>query len=319
MYDQQGYYVSPPGRIGACQSLPRSRFFRRTLAHTVSCEGIGLHSGVPVTMHLRPGEPGQGILFHRTDGNNGNTVIPASYLHICSTNFATTLGVGEATVGTVEHLMAALFSCGIDDASIVLDGPEVPIMDGSAAHFIKLLHQAGLTSSSLPLDIISIKRKVSLSLNGKEAHAEPADTFSVRYIIDFPSTIIGHQDIAMEISEDTFARSIARARTFGFLSQADKLRQNGLIRGASEDNAIVIGDNKVLNPDGLRYHDEFVRHKLLDMVGDLALAQAPLLGRFYCSCGGHELTQKLLDAIFSDPRNYERSSAISGHTSDDNV
>jgi UDP-3-O-[3-hydroxymyristoyl] N-acetylglucosamine deacetylase len=246
---------------------------QRTLRRQISCAGIGLHSGHKVTLTLRPAPPDTGIVFRRTDVG---VEIPATVKHVSAVHYATVLGKNGATVETVEHLLAALVSVGVDNAVVELTHNEVPIMDGSAAPFLFLLHEAGIKRLSAPRRYLKILRPLQITQSDKRIAIYPSDHFKVSYTISFDHPMLRHQSRTERITEQSFAESIASARTFGFLKDVELLRQNGLALGGSLENAIVIGDAGVLN--ALRFEDEFVRHKILDVVGDLALVGAPIIG-----------------------------------------
>ena len=274
---------------------------RTTLMGPAVCAGIGLHSGARVRMVMRPGRPGTGILFERSDLELENRQIPALYNLVQSTDLGTTL-VNEdgASVATVEHLMAALAGLGIDDVHIELDGPEIPAMDGSSAPFVELILHAGLRTSPAPRRAIQVLKPVSVTDGGREAVFMPALKPAIDVEIDFADAAIGRQSFAFEINRESFCELVAPARTFGFRRDLDMLLKNGLARGGSMDNAIVVDEGKVTNPGGLRFADEFVRHKALDALGDLYLAGAPILGLYRASRPGHRLNSLALQALLAD-------------------
>jgi UDP-3-O-[3-hydroxymyristoyl] N-acetylglucosamine deacetylase len=259
--------------------------YRRTLRQEVACTGIGLHSGRPVRLRLRPAPAEHGIRFLRTDVG---VTIPATLAQIGAQDHATTLRQDGVSIGTVEHLLAALCGLGVDDALIEVDGPEVPVLDGSAAPFVILLHEAGLRPLAVPRLYLKVLKTVEAVHGAKSARLVPCDHFEVRYAIGFDHPLLRHQALALRLSGRAFADSIAPARTFGFLREVEMLRKSGLALGGSLENAVVIGETGVLN-NKLRFEDEFVRHKILDAVGDLALLGRPLLGRLEANKAGHEL------------------------------
>ena len=259
---------------------------QRTLKRATTCAGIGLHSGRKVTLSLKPAAAGSGIRFRRTD--LGGLEIPARATHVGAVAYATQLRAGEATVETVEHLLAALAASRIDNAIIELNSREVPIMDGSSAPFIYLIQEAGVRVLSEPRRYLKLTRPVSLTSGDKQIALYPADELKVTYTIGFDHPLLRHQTRVMTITEDSFAEDIAPARTFTFLKEVEMLRQNGLALGGSLDNAVVIGDTGVLN-SSLRFEDEFVRHKILDLVGDLALVGHPIVAHAVVHRGGHAL------------------------------
>ncbi len=276
---------------------------QKTLKTAVRCSGIGLHSGQPVHMTLAPGEVNSGIVFIRGDAPSGHRVIPAAWDRVRDTNHCTVISNAHGvSVGTIEHLMAALYGCGIDNASIILDGPEVPVMDGSAEPFVFLIECAGTTTQAAARRAIRVLKQVEVSDSGRGASASlsPGAGVSFSFELDFAAQGVAPQEGYIRLANGAFKSDLARARTFGFLAEVEHLRAHGLARGGSLDNAVVIGDGIVLNQDGLRYDDEFVRHKILDSVGDLYLAGAPILGHFHGCRSGHTLNNRLLRALFAD-------------------
>jgi UDP-3-O-[3-hydroxymyristoyl] N-acetylglucosamine deacetylase len=259
---------------------------QRTLRRSISCTGIGLHSGNKVTLSLKPAPADFGIRFRRTD--LGGIEIPATVQHLAGINYATGLSHDAATVETVEHLLSALVSLGVDNVVVELSQPEVPIMDGSAAPFVYLINEAGVKRLAPPRRYLKVVRPISLSRGDKRIAIYPSEHFKVTYSIAFDHPLLRHQSRTMRISEDSFVEDIAPARTFGFLKEVEMLRQQGLALGGSLENAIVIGDTGVLN-NALRFDDEFVRHKILDVIGDLALIGHPLIGHVVAHRGGHAL------------------------------
>lgn len=281
---------------------------QRTLHEKISCQGIGLHSGLPIRMELLPAPEHSGIVFVRTD-MPGDPEIRASIEHVADTTLATSLAVqtphGTASVSTVEHLLSALGGLGIDNARILLNGPEVPILDGSAAPFVKLLLHAGIESQRSKKKFIFIKREVQQHQDDKSARITPNRKLSITCSLDFDHPLIAPTPYTFDWSEAGFCREIARARTFGFLQDVEALQKRGLARGGSLENALVIDEYRVLNPEGLRFPDEFVRHKVLDAIGDLMLFGMPVVGRVHLHRSGHGLHTQLVQAVLSDPRNYE--------------
>ncbi len=259
---------------------------QRTLKRSLSCAGIGLHSGRKVTLSLKPAPAGTGIRFRRTD--LGGVEIPARVSHVGAVAYATQLKLGEARVETVEHLLAALASARIDNAVIELNTPEVPIMDGSSAPFIYLIQEAGVRTLAEPRKYLKVTRPVTLTRGDKQIALFPSDHFKVSYTIGFDHPLLRHQTRTIVLTEDSFIEDIAPARTFTFLKEVEMLRQNGLALGGSLDNAIVISDTGVLN-SSLRFEDEFVRHKILDLVGDFALVGHPVIAHAVVHRGGHAL------------------------------
>jgi UDP-3-O-[3-hydroxymyristoyl] N-acetylglucosamine deacetylase len=280
---------------GACQS---------TLKTSIDCVGIGLHSGRRVQMALRPAAANHGIVFRRTDLGRD---IPARFDLVADTRLATVLGDPadpSVRVGTVEHLMAALSGCGIDNVLIEVDGPEVPVLDGSAAHLVFLIDCAGIETQEAPRRTIEVRRPVRVSDRNAFAELRPArpsrDGLHLAMSIVFSAPAIGRQELSVQLTPESFRRELSRARTFALAEDIDRLRAAGMAQGGSLDNAVVVDAARVLNPGGLRMEDEFVRHKLLDAVGDLALAGAPLRGSFAAHRSGHGLNNRLLRALLAD-------------------
>ena len=277
---------------------------QRTLLRSVNCKGVGLHSGRDLSLTLKPAMAGTGIVFRRVD-LAGSPEIPARWDHVVDATMCTTLGAENGVrVGTVEHLMAAFSGCHVDNAIVEVDGPEIPVMDGSAAPFVFLIDCAGTIEQEAPRTVIEILKPVKVEHNGKIAELLPSDTFTVAFEIDFASGAIAHQAIELELVNGTFNKEVARARTFGFAEEVEKMRAAGLALGGSLDNAVVVEGDKVLNADGLRYEDEFVRHKVLDAVGDLKLAGGEIQGAYRGARAGHQMTNLLLRALFADPSAY---------------
>ncbi len=281
---------------------------QKTLIRPVNCVGVALHSGAAVSMTLTPGEKDSGILIRRTDLADGKNLIAARWDQVVGTSMCTTLGnEHDATIGTVEHLMAALYGCGVDNAVIEVDGPEIPIMDGSAQPFVFLIECAGLTEQDAPLRAIEVLKAVCIEDGACRAELRPAKRPSFTFEIDFASAAVARQNISVTMINGTFKKEIARARTFGFAEDVEKLRAAGLARGGSLDNAVVVSGDEILNEDGLRYDDEFVRHKVLDAVGDLYLAGGPIRGEFHGRCSGHGINNRLVRALFADPEAWRLS------------
>ena len=274
---------------------------QHTLKASIGCVGVGLHSGQRVTLTLHPAGVDHGIVFRRTDLG---VDIPARFDHVVETRLATVLGEpGGASIGTVEHVVAALAGCGIDNALVELDGPEPPILDGSAAPFVFLLECAGRTEQSASRAMIEVRRTVRVSDGDAFVELRPdpgSDGLEMALSIDFTAVAIGRQALSLRLSPESFRNELARARTFAMAEEIEQLRAAGLAQGGSLENAVVVEQARVLNPAGLRMPDEFARHKLLDAVGDLALAGAPLCGRFVAHRSGHTLNNRLLRALFAD-------------------
>lgn len=278
---------------------------RRTLKAEISAVGRGLHSGTDVTMALKPAALGTGIVFRRTDLG---LEIPARFDHVADTRLCTLIAAGAASVGTIEHLMAAILAAGIDDAVVEVDAPELPVFDGSAAPFLFLIESAGVTEHGGLRERLEILRPVRVEQNGAFAelrpHQDGGTGFDVSLSIEFAAEAIGAQAYHFHLSAESFGQEIAAARTFTQLGEIEALHKAGLAKGGSLANAIVVDGAKIMNPEGLRFQDEFVRHKLLDVLGDLALAGAPISGRFIGARTGHALNNQLLRNLFSDQANY---------------
>jgi UDP-3-O-[3-hydroxymyristoyl] N-acetylglucosamine deacetylase len=275
-----------------------------TLRDQVAVSGVGVHSGKPVTLTLSPGDDDSGIVFQRVNSDGSiEREIRADVRAVTATEFATVLGDAKGPLcSTAEHLLAALRGLNVDNVVVEIDGPEVPIMDGSAAAFVDALDQAGLTARALPRRYIEVIKPVRVAKDGALGELRPySHGFRVEAEIEFDHPLIGKQALALDIEPVSFRREIARARTFGFMKDVAKLWNAGYALGASFDNTLVVSDDRVLNSDGLRYPDEFVRHKVLDAVGDLALAGLPLLAAYRTVRGGHKLNHAVLSALMADP------------------
>lgn len=277
---------------------------QKTINKKVSCNGVGLHSGREVKMSLLPAPANSGIVFRRVDIADNNEIL-ASYKNVVSTNLGTTIANENGVkVATIEHLMAAIWGCEIDNLIVELDAQEIPIMDGSSASFIFLVECAGIHKQEELRKIIEILKKVEVIDGDKSLTIEPAKEFSVNLKIDFNHSQLGQQDFDFHSSNTSFKNDISRARTFAFERDIEKMHQLGLALGGSLQNAVVIGENGIINKDGLRYQDEFVRHKMLDFIGDIFLAGGYILGNFNGVKAGHGINNKLLHQLFSDPTAY---------------
>src|SRR5687768_8090605 len=270
---------------------------QRTLRRSISCAGIGLHSGNKVALSLKPAPAESGIRFRRSD--LGGLEVAATVKHVGGINYATGLMRDAVRVDTVEHLLAALVSLGIDNAIVELNSPEVPIMDGSAAPFIYLIQEAGVKPLQSPRRYLKVLRPMSLSRGDKRIALYPSDHFKITYSIAFDHPLLRHQSRTIRLSEESFIEEIAPARTFGFLEDVEMMRQQGLALGGSLENAIVIGETGVLN-NALRFDDEFVRHKILDVIGDMALIGYPLIGHLVAHRGGHALHTEFAAHVMAD-------------------
>jgi UDP-3-O-[3-hydroxymyristoyl] N-acetylglucosamine deacetylase len=274
---------------------------QRTLKNRIHCSGITLHHGARVTMTLVPAEPDSGIVFRRTDIAGASATIPASWRNVAEMPYCTALTNEHGVqVATVEHLLAALTGAGIDNLLVEISGPELPIMDGSAWPFLFLVECAGIVELPAPRRAIEILKRVTVGDAERSATLLPGRGFSLDFAIDYALPAIGHQEASVRLSPEVFKAALSRARTYGFLHEVDDLRAAGLARGASLDNAVVVNGAEIMNSDGLRYHDEFVRHKLVDAIGDLTLAGAPIHGRFLGWRSGHKLNHRLVRTLFAD-------------------
>ncbi len=285
---------------------------QRSLKRAIPCVDKGLHSGVPVTMTLRPAPAGHGVVFKRTDvdADQLDPFVKAKFDAISDTRLCSTVSNADGvSVATIEHLMAALYATGVDNVLVELDGPETPVMDGSSEPFIFLIDCAGTVDLDAPRKVVRVLKDVRVETEAGFAALSPVDELedglTIDLTIDFPCDVIGRQSKSVRVAEGRFAREIAKARTFGFMHEVDAMRKAGLALGGGLDNAVVIDGETILNKDGLRYRDEFVRHKILDCIGDLALCGAELVGAVRAERTGHALNNALLHALFSDPSNYE--------------
>ena len=274
---------------------------QRTLRREISCTGVGLHSGAQVTLRLMPASVDTGIIFERTDLFDLDPVVPAVWDRVVDTRLCTVIGNDDGiTVGTIEHLLAALAGCGIDNAYVELNGPEVPIMDGSSEPFVSLIGCAGVVELLAPRRVIRVLKAVDVKIEDSRAALLPAAWPKLDVEIDFESSVVSNQALSLGLVNGSFCKELARARTFGFLHEVEQLRAAGLAKGGSLDNAIVVSKNGILNDGGLRFNDEFVRHKMLDAIGDLYLAGGHIIGLFRGFRSGHAINNALLRALFSD-------------------
>lgn len=279
--------------------------YQHTLQQTVVIAGIGVHSGAPATLTIHPADAGQGITFVRTDITRGDNVIPARWDYVTETRLCTVVANKDgASVSTIEHLMSAFAALGVDNATVDIDGPEIPIMDGSAIDFVREIDRAGLTRQKAPRRVLVVKKTITVKDGDKKAILSPADGQYYGFEIAFDNAVVGRQKYTHEMKEKSYRNEIAAARTFGFLHEVEMLRQMGLARGGSLDNAIVIDGEKILNPGGLRFKNEFVRHKILDAIGDIYIAGGQMIGHYHGVKAGHAMNNKVLHALFADPSAY---------------
>ena len=272
---------------------------QRTLKHPIRCSGIGLHSGHKVDLWLRPASENSGIVFHRRH-EDGVTEIPARSEFVTDTRMCTTLGRDGVYIGTVEHLLSALAGLGIDNAIVEVDGPEVPIMDGSSAPFVFLIQCAGIREQSAAKKVLRVVKKVTVEDGDRRCSLHPAKGFKISYLLDYDHPLLRSREASIDFSSQAYTREVSRARTFGFLHEIEALQKAGLALGGSLENAIVLDAFRVVNEGGLRYEDECVRHKILDTVGDLSLAGFPVVGAFEGERTGHDMNHRLVSALLAD-------------------
>jgi UDP-3-O-[3-hydroxymyristoyl] N-acetylglucosamine deacetylase len=278
--------------------------YEQTIRDAVHCSGIGLHSGAPVNLRIVPAPAGTGIVFHRTDLDG--FAIEASGRNVARVSYATSLMKKGVLISTTEHLLSAFIGAGIDNAVVELDNLELPILDGSALPFVEMIQKAGLKRQRKARTYLRMLREIELREGDKFIAIYPADTYSVSYSINFPHPLIGRQSFCVRLTNGSYLKQIAPARTFGFLHEADAMRQQGLIRGVSTENAIVLNREEVLNPP-LRFPDEFVRHKVLDLIGDLALIGKQILGAVVADRAGHAMHTALVSRILRDRSYWEET------------
>ena len=279
---------------------------QQTITEAIKTVGIGLHSGNRSNLFLKPAPINSGITFVRID-QESQIQIPAKAEHVSDTRLASVLQIGESRISTVEHLLSACAGLGLDNLLVEIDGEEIPIMDGSAASFLFLIQSAGLSTQEAPRKFIKIKKIIEVTDGDKSARLEPHFGFKLDFTIDFkhPALDKTGQRCVIDFDETSYVKEIGRARTFGFAHEVEALREIGLARGGSLDNAIVLDEHRILNNEELRYEDEFVRHKILDAIGDLYLAGHPIIGTYVAEKSGHALNNLLLRKMFSQPDTYE--------------
>jgi len=275
---------------------------QRTLQDKIEMKGIGLHSGEEMSLTIHPAYPDSGISFRRSD--IGGDYVRVSPYNVTSTQLATTIKCGEYIISTIEHLMAALYGMGIDNAKVDVSGPEVPVLDGSSLPFVREIIETGIVEQAKARKFIKFKKRISYEEGDKYVEVIPSRFFKVTFDIDFDNESIGQQKAFFNVTPDSFAEEIASARTFGFKEDVDALFQMGLAKGGSLDNAIVIDGDEVLNPEGLRYRDEFVRHKALDLIGDVSLIGYPIFGHIRAHKSGHGVNNQFARKLLESPENY---------------
>jgi UDP-3-O-[3-hydroxymyristoyl] N-acetylglucosamine deacetylase len=276
--------------------------FQRTIKKSITCEGIGLHTGKSVKMVLKPAPAGTGMVFFRTD--LGNAEIKAIAANTGATSYATTLSQNGVSVKTVEHLLSTFAGLNIDNVFVEVDAEEVPIMDGSARPFVRLIADAGIQTQEIFQPVLKVIKPIFVREGNKQLAIWPSETTSISYFIDFNHPMLKEQSLQYQPSEEAFLRDISNARTFGFMSDVQTLQANGLAKGASLDNAVALGDNSVLNEDGLRYQDEFVRHKILDLIGDLSLLGMSIVGHIVAHKSGHSLNAQMVSKLLNSPQTW---------------
>ena len=278
---------------------------QQTINKTIVLSGIGLHSGKQVELKLEPAQVDNGIKFIRSDKKNNN-IINAIWSNVSETVLSTTISNENGLkISTIEHLMSALSGLHIDNLNIFISSYEVPIMDGSSKPFVDAIEHSGIVLQNKKRKILNVKKIIEVKNNNTSVKITPNKQFSINFEIDFPSQLVSSQSCQLQLINGNYKKDISAARTFGFEKDVEYLRSNGLALGGSLDNAVVVGENKILNEGGLRYNDEFVRHKILDSIGDLYLAGSPIIGHFYGNKSGHYLNNQLLRKLFSDESNYE--------------
>jgi UDP-3-O-[3-hydroxymyristoyl] N-acetylglucosamine deacetylase len=275
---------------------------QRTIKKSVEIVGIGLHKGVPIKMTLEPLEADMGIIFYRKDEA---VTIPLTPEYVVDTKMATVIGKDNVVVSTIEHLLSAIYAYGIDNLRVVLDNDEIPILDGSSSGFCMLLDEVGIKELDATKKAIKIKKEVEVKVDGKFVKLKPSQHITYDFSIDFDHPSIGKQDFKFDYSITEYKENISRARTFGFLHEVQYLRSLGLALGGSLNNAIVLDDQKILNAEGLRYDNEFVRHKILDAIGDMCLLGYTMIGEYNAHAGSHHLNHLLTKKLLEDPSNYE--------------
>jgi UDP-3-O-[3-hydroxymyristoyl] N-acetylglucosamine deacetylase len=287
--------------------------YQTTIAKSVELVGIGLHKGSPVKLRLEPLESNSGIVFYRSDVGVSIPLIPQN---VVDTKMATVIGKDGHVISTIEHLLSAIYAYGIDNLRVIVDADEVPVMDGSSASFCMILDEAGITQLDIPKRIMRIKKDIIVQEGEKYVKLSPAPDLKYDFTIKFPHPVIQKQEYVLEFTKESYKKEISRARTFGFLHEVQYLRSKGLALGGSLENAIVLDEKKILNPEGLRFDDEFVRHKILDAIGDMSLIGMNFIGNYEAMAGSHDLNHKLTLALLKDADNYEIVELIGAKTAE---
>lgn len=276
--------------------------YQTTIKKSVELVGIGLHKGSPVRLRLEPLEENSGIVFYRSDVDVSIPLIPQN---VVDTKMATVIGKDGYVISTIEHMLSAVYAYGIDNLKVIVDADEVPVMDGSSASYCMLLDEAEIQELSVPKKVMRIKKDVLVQEGEKYVKLSPSPDLTYDFTIKFPHPVIQNQEYVLHFTKESYKNEIARARTFGFLHEVQYLRSKGLALGGSLENAIVLDDKKVLNPEGLRFPDEFVRHKILDAIGDMSLIGMNFIGNYEAMAGSHDLNHKLTVELLKNPENYE--------------
>jgi UDP-3-O-[3-hydroxymyristoyl] N-acetylglucosamine deacetylase len=276
--------------------------YQTTIKKAVELVGIGLHKGSPVKLRLEPLESNSGIVFYRSDVD---VSIPLKPENVVDTQMATVIGKGKHLISTIEHLLSAVYAYGIDNLRVIVDADEVPVMDGSSASFCILLDEAGIQELDVAKKVMRIKKDIEITEGEKYVKLSPSPDLKYDFTIKFPHPVINKQEYVLKFTKESYKKEISRARTFGFLHEVQYLRSKGLALGGSLENAIVLDEKKILNPEGLRYSDEFVRHKILDAIGDMSLIGMNFIGNYEALAGSHDLNHKLTLELLKDPENYE--------------
>ena len=276
--------------------------YQTTIKKPVELVGIGLHKGTPVRLRFEPLESNSGIVFYRSDADVAIPLIPDN---VVDTKMATVIGKDGTVISTIEPMLSAVYAYGIDNLKVIVDADEVPVMDGSSASFCMLLDEAGIQELDKPKKIMRIKKEVIVQEGEKYVKLSPSPDLKYDFTIKFPHPVINQQEYVLEFTKESYKNEISRARTFGFLHEVQYLRSKGLALGGTLENAIVLDDKKILNPEGLRFPDEFVRHKILDAIGDMSLIGMNFIGNYEAMAGSHDLNHKLTIELLKDPENYE--------------
>jgi len=287
--------------------------YQTTIAKSVELVGIGLHKGSPVKLRLEPLESNSGIVFYRSDVEVSIPLIPDN---VVDTKMATVIGKDGHVISTIEHLLSAIYAYGIDNLRVIVDADEVPVMDGSSASFCMILDEAGLQELDIPKKIMRIKKDIIIQEGEKYVKLSPSPDLKYDFTIKFPHPVIQKQEYVLEFTKESYKKEIARARTFGFLHEVQYLRSKGLALGGSLENAIVLDEKKILNPEGLRFDDEFVRHKILDAIGDMSLIGMNFIGNYEAMAGSHDLNHKLTLELLKDADNYEIVELVGAKTAE---